>query len=140
MEINSPIQNRLMGKTIRILSRALDFRSANHRVISENLANIDTPGYRPKELRFDQELQRAADKSAVRLKTTDPGHFSHASEGTGGAFSIRSKGAGSTESGQLSIDMEMAKMMRNNLLYEASVRLLSKKFQALKTAIEAGRR
>jgi len=140
MEINGPTQNRFMDKTIRILSRALDFRSSNQHVISGNLANIDTPGYRPKELRFDEELKRAAENDTVSLKTTDPTHLSHAPDGTGGAFQVHSRDAGPDGSVQLNLDMEMAKMMRNNLLYEASTRLLSKKFQALKSAIEAGRR
>ena len=140
MEINGPGQNRLIGKIIRILYRALDYRSANLHIISGNIANIDTPGYRHKELSFDQELQRAADKDNINLNTTDPGHYSNASASKKGDLSIRSRDAESGESGELNLDMEMAKMMRNNLLYEASARLLSKKFQALKAAIEAGRR
>ena len=39
----------------------------------------------------------------------------------------------------LDLDREMAKMAQNNLLYEATVKILSKKFDALRTAIE-GRR
>ena len=140
MNTDKLLQNRLMGRTIRILSRAMDFRSAKQRIISGNLANIDTPGFKPKELRFDQVLQRAADKTGISLKTTNPGHFSHASDVAKGNFSIQTRDMGPKGSNQLNLDMEMAKMMRNNLLYEASARLLTKKFRALKTAIESGRR
>ena len=41
---------------------------------------------------------------------------------------------------RLDIDSEMAKMAQNNLLYEASATLLSKKFKALKAAIEGRNR
>jgi flagellar basal body rod protein FlgB len=41
---------------------------------------------------------------------------------------------------RLNIDEEMAHLARNNILYETSTRLLSKKFQALKAAIEEGRK
>lgn len=132
--------NRLMGRTIEILSRVLDFRSANHQVIAGNLANIDTPGFRPKELSFDHELQRAADKTNLYLKTTNPGHLSLSSGATGGSFSVNAMEIESMESNQLNIDEEMAKMMKNNLLYEVSARLLTKKFQSLRTAIEEGKR
>ena len=89
----------------------------------------------------DQELQRAAEKNMISLKTTDQDHFSHASDGAKkGEFVVETLDTGEKESNQLNIDTEMAKMMKNNLLYEASARLLSKKFQALKSAIEGARR
>jgi flagellar basal-body rod protein FlgB len=41
---------------------------------------------------------------------------------------------------KLNLDHEMARMAKNNLLYEASVQLLSKKFEALKNVIQDGGR
>lgn len=123
---------RLTGRTSALLSHALDFRSANHAVISENLANIDTPGYRYKELHFKKELQNAMQKTALQPTTTNPKHFSQLNEGH--PFTIQ------TKSDRLNIDKEMAKMVQNNLLYDATVKLLAKKFESLKATIEAGRR
>jgi flagellar basal-body rod protein FlgB len=140
MKVDQYLQNRFIGRTIKVLSRALDFRSANHQVISGNMANIDTPGYKVKKLLFDQELQRAAKTHAVRLKTTDPDHLSYPSGKASGSFPVQTVDTRSSGSNQLNLDMEMAKMMRNNLLYEASAKLLSKKFNALRTAIDSGRR
>ena len=128
----------MTGKTINLLSHALDFQSANHNVISGNLANVDTPGFRPKELSFDKELERAVEKNEISLRKTNPKHFSQYTgdlQHEGPRFEIHR-----ANSDKLNIDREMAKMMQNNLLYEASTRLLSKKFEALKTAIDAGRR
>ena len=44
------------------------------------------------------------------------------------------------ESNQMNIDNEMAEMVKNNLLYDASLKLLTKRFEALRLAIDAGRR
>jgi len=137
MDISNSLQNKLMTKTSRILSKVMDFRSANQEVISGNLANIDTPGYKAKEIRFDQELKKASEQNEINMKTTSPGHLSHSIENRKGSFPVYEvKSSGNGESNQLSLDMEMAKMMRNNLLYDASAKLLSKKFKALRTAIE----
>ena len=68
MKIGNLINNKLTGKTVDLLSRALDFRSANHSVIAGNLANIDTPGYKPKELSFNKELRKVMDKRAISQK------------------------------------------------------------------------
>ena len=133
MGVNNLLQNKLMGRTATILSRALDFRTANHKIISGNLANMKTSGYKTKELHFEEELRKAVEKTRVHLKATDPRHISYSSLPNINDIEIK-------ETGELNLDMEMAKMMSNNLLYEASARLLSKKFQALRAVIEAGRR
>jgi flagellar basal-body rod protein FlgB len=133
--------NRLMGKTVGILADMLDFRARNHGVIASNLSNIDTPGFEPKELEFDAELRRAVDgRAALSMTRTNEKHLS----GQEGAKLKPSFSAHRVQSADgtpydLDLDREMAKMAQNNLLYEATVKILSKKFDALKTAIE-GRR
>jgi flagellar basal-body rod protein FlgB len=141
MEIKNLVQSRLMGKTVALLSHALDYRSANHGVISGNLANIDTPGYRTQELSFDQELRRAVDKEGVSMKKTDERHFPRSTDlyNGKGSHELESSAQEINESNQLNIDLEMAKMVQNNLLYEASAKLLAKKFEGLRMVIE-GRR
>ncbi|PKN27102.1 MAG: flagellar basal body rod protein FlgB [Deltaproteobacteria bacterium HGW-Deltaproteobacteria-21] len=141
MEIRSYLNSRLMGKTVALLSHALDYRSAKHSTISGNLANIDTPGYRPRELVFDQELRRAVDKEGIAMRKTDEKHFPRSGDiFTGkGSHALETQEAEFDEADHLNIDKEMAKMVQNNLLYETAVKLLSKKFDGLRAAIE-GRR
>ena len=139
MEINNKFHNRFMDKTIKVLSRALDFHSTNHRVISGNLANIDTPGYKPREVLFDEELKRATENNDIRIRATNPGHITHPANITGKKFPIQIKKAEMDGSRELNLDIEMAKMMRNNLLFETSTRLLTKKFKSLRAAIEGKR-
>ncbi|MBN2059450.1 MAG: flagellar basal body rod protein FlgB [Deltaproteobacteria bacterium] len=140
MDIKTSLGNVMMDRTMKILSRALDFRSSNHQVIAANLANADTPGYKNRELRFDRELKEALDKGRVQLKITDPNHFPKDPASGGRSFPVHTLESGSNEESEQNLDIEMAKMMRNNLLFEASAKLLSKKFQALRSAIESGRR
>lgn len=142
MEAKGLMNSRFVGRTVAFLSHALDYRSAKHSVISSNLANIDTPGYQPQELTFDQELRRAVDKEGVSLRKTDEKHFPQSGRDPfsgKGSHTLETQQAQWDESNQLNIDKEMAKMVQNNLLYEASAKLLAKKFEGLKAAIE-GRR
>ena len=98
-------------------------------------------GYRPKALTFDEELQKAADKTKIRLKTTNPKHLGNTLFPEGKAdFEIRTKAEPYRRPDDLNIDREMAEMLQNNVLYEATVSLLTKRFAALKLAIDAGRR
>jgi len=45
------------------LGRFLDVDVARYKLVSTNLANIDTPGYRARDLDFRTELERAAQES-----------------------------------------------------------------------------
>lgn len=132
----------LFDRTVGILSRTLDYRVRNQRVIASNIANIDTPGFRPKELKFDDELRKAVEDKQVRLEKTDRKHFPGLQgPGMEGPSSFEVEREPGSTGGDLSLDLdrEMAKMAKNNLLYEATVKMLSKKFDLLRAAIEERR-
>jgi flagellar basal-body rod protein FlgB len=136
------ISQNLFDRTVGILNRALEYRGRNQQIISTNIANIDTPGFRPKELRFDEELRRAVGNENLSLAKTEGKHLPGFDEsGLQGAasFDLESEAANSEGDHSLNIDTEMAKMAKNNLLYEAAVKMLSEKFDLLKTAIEGGK-
>jgi flagellar basal-body rod protein FlgB len=108
------------------------------------MANIETPGFVPKKATFNEALRDAVDRGRtsrideVALRKTHEKHLP-VSPNPDRVYTVESYGPDSTGSNRLNLDREMAKMAKNNLLYEASVTLLSKKFQSLKDVI-AGRR
>jgi flagellar basal-body rod protein FlgB len=133
MEINNLLQNKMYDKTMDVLKRAMDYNSASQQVISGNMANVDTPGYRQMSLKFDEELLLAESRSNTSLKRTDSRHISGSAEPAVSGFSVETK-----ETAGIDIDSEMANMAKNNLMYEANTRLLTKKLLALKAAIKGG--
>ena len=132
-------KNMFMDRTSRLLSKALDFRAVRQSVISGNLANAETPGYIQKQIPFEQELQKAFDNNGLELEKSESGHLSGSDYIMGDDFNpyqlVREYG----KPNELNIDTEMAKMAQNNLMYEASTRLLSKKFELLKAVIDSRR-
>ncbi len=132
-------KSMFMDRTSKLISKVLDFRSVRQEVISGNIANAETPGYIQQEIPFEKELQRANEKNSITLETSRPGHISINENIMQGSFNpgqlIREHG----NPNELDIDKEMTKMAQNNLLYEANTRLLSRKFEALKTVISGGR-
>lgn len=139
METIKSGKNMFMDSTSRILSKVLDFRAARQSVISGNLANAETPGYIMKELPFEKELQKAVENTTLKPLITEPGYINSdeaiLEDGYDANQLIREYG----KPNELNIDNEMSKMSQNNLLYETSTRLLSKKFEALKAVIESRR-
>lgn len=136
------LNRSLFDRTVSVLGRTLDYRVRNQRVITSNIANIDTPGYRPKQLKFDEELRKAVDSSQIGLRKTDRNHLPGSQQFPSSAKSscVEEISAESIAGdASLDIDREMAKMAKNNLLYEATVKMLSRKFDLLRTAIEEKR-
>jgi flagellar basal-body rod protein FlgB len=132
-------KNMFMDRTSRLLSKVLDFRAVRQSVIAGNVSNSETPGYIQKEIPFEAELQKAFDNKSIKLETSEPGHLSGSEYIMENSFNpyqlVREYG----KPNELNIDSEMAKMAKNNLMYEASTRLLSKKFELLKAVIDSRR-
>ncbi len=54
---------------INVLDKASDASWSRNEIIANNIANVDTPGYKRQDLNFEDELQRALGNS--RYKTMD---------------------------------------------------------------------
>ena len=132
-------KNVFMDRTSRLLSKVLDFRAVRQNVISGNVANAETPGYIQQEIPFEAELRKAFDNKSIKLEKSEPGHLSGSEYIMENSYNpyqlVREYG----RPNELNIDTEMAKMSQNNLMYEASTRLLSKKFELLKAVIDSRR-
>lgn len=132
--------NGLFGLTTDLLEANLDRRATQHRLIARNLSNIDTPNFRGTGLEFEKQLRAAlgdgkggaAEAAVVR---THPNHLPH---GDGKRFDEADSRY--VDIGPVHLDIEMAKLAENNIMFNAMIQLLSKKFTRLKTAItEAGK-
>ena len=121
----------LFGKTIEILSEVLDFRSERHKVITSNIANMDTPNYRPKDIVFKEELESIINnKDRIKMTGSRGRSLSEQSNPAGRAdFEVIDSGE------RVNLDSEMAKLTENNLMHNLTVELLARKFRVLNTVL-----
>ncbi|MGK0290711.1 MAG: flagellar basal-body rod protein FlgB [bacterium] len=129
----------LFDKHITLLNKGLDFRSKRNSLISSNIANRETPGYRAKDIVFEKALNKAlhSDRPGP-LKTTNARHFDgierhplHSVKGT----QINSANPDPKMDGNtVNLDKEMAKLAENQIMYSALTRMIGWKFRMLKTA------
>jgi flagellar basal-body rod protein FlgB len=125
-----PIRS-LFGKTFHAIETSLDIAKERHGLITSNIANLDTPGYRAKDIDFTDALKDAMEGTSVDLSRTSPCHF-------GSMTSYPEPPLSGT--GSVDIDKEMSKIAENNLRYRASVEVLLGKLSKLKFAIMEGGR
>lgn len=141
----------LFNTTIDVLGKSIDLRTRNQNLISSNIANAETPGYTPKNLEFEQQLQSAVKKSTTRGggsqfsgATTHPAHIplrgggEQISQVRGTVVETPAKTPG-RDGNSVEMENEMSRMMQNQVLFNASVQLLSKKFEGLRTALREGK-
>jgi len=115
----------IFGKTFDLLSGMLDYRAARHKVIVSNIANLDTPDFKPRDLDFEASLTEAtAGSSAANLTITNKRHLS---AGPAGEGNLRVHQTGD----KVDIDREMTNLSENNLMYNLTTELLSRKFKGL---------
>lgn len=116
----------LFNKTMNMLSGMLDFRSTRHKIITSNIANIDTEGFKPSDISFKQALGKT---NALQMATTAPGHIGRKECGDGSVEVITSDKA-------VKIDTEMANLAENQLMYNMTVDMLSRKFRGINTVLK----
>ena len=69
-------ENELLSSTtFRALRRSLDFLTARERLTAENIANVDTPGFKARALDFKSQLDAIVNPQPPKLVSTDPRHF-----------------------------------------------------------------
>ncbi|PCJ57677.1 MAG: flagellar basal body rod protein FlgB [Candidatus Hydrogenedentota bacterium] len=64
-----------VGST-KLLVSAMRVAQDNHRIIANNIANVETPGYNPVQLDFQSTLRNAIEgRGRLALRTTRPQHI-----------------------------------------------------------------
>ena len=130
----------MFDPTIRALNQNLNLRLENQNVISANIANADTPGYKAKAVSFEQAMRDAMDLTDnVKLDTDNAVHFgSKGAEGVKADVYDDPNGIESLDGNTVDRAAEMAKMKENEILYNASIETLRKKLGMLEYGISEG--
>jgi flagellar basal-body rod protein FlgB len=134
---------RVEDKTMRALAASINFRQMRQELISSNIANAETPGYKAKRIGFEEALSRALDVDGEQsLNIDDEKHFD---VGSGGFNNLQPEvfedpnGLVSEDGNTVDRDKEMSLMAKNKILFDASVQLLNKKLSLMKYAIGSER-
>lgn len=122
----------IFDKTMQMVQDRLSLSSKNQKLISSNLANIDTPGYKTKSLSFDTALRQSLEDHVLQMVRTnsadiDPDNTTEALENS----SV-------VEGGPVDLDTQMVNLSKNSLEFQYMIAMLNKKFGLLKTAITSG--
>ncbi|MHB9031055.1 MAG: flagellar basal body rod protein FlgB [Candidatus Latescibacterota bacterium] len=123
-----------------LLGKMLDKAALHQRVISSNVANVATPGYERLGVNFDEALKRAVKTAQSNLVRTDPQHLPNPELAKKTEPEVVNIEDGYWNGiNNVNIDQEMTDLAKNQLDFDMATRLLSGRFNGLRTAIR-GRR
>lgn len=150
----------LVDPTLRVLEGALDGLSQRESLIASNLANIDTPGYRPQSIDFESTLRAELDSrlaglgtpgngavsgalppstgpsASIAMRTTEPRHLAGSATGAGSAPAAQAfDGSLRNDGNTVDLESEMTALIDTQLRYGAVSELVTGKLGMLRTAI-----
>jgi flagellar basal-body rod protein FlgB len=135
MEIND--------KTMQAIAAGLKFREMRQELISSNIANAETPGYKAKRLGFEKALARALDVDGQQgMKIEDGRHFN---VGGGGFENLEPEifndpnGVVNESGNTVNREDEMARMAENKIMYDTLIQLMNKKIGLKKYVLSSER-
>ena len=121
-------------KSIGGLERLLDYHLERHGLLASNVTNAATPNYRPRDLVFNESLNKAR-----QMNATDSGHFNTGS-GTGtGHFVEVEYGPTSVDKNGVRLERAMARLTANKVRYNSSVEVLKRLMAIIKYAASSNR-
>lgn len=122
-----------------ILYNQLNFRGERQKVISTNIANLDTPGYKTKELKFEDHLSKSQNDFELKLATTHNKHMIAEDDVLQSPLKLYEiKGLPEQNDGNnVNLDTQMSEMSKNDTMFQALKSSIKKDSTWFKTVIDA---
>lgn len=122
--------NKLSGG-IESMRTALNLRSEKQGLIQSNVANIETPGYKAQDFDFKKVMATVMTGQGEMTRT----HARHLSMDP---VEVSKSRDFKREERPVDLDEEMVKLSENQLMYQVTARIVAKKFEGLRFAIDEG--
>ncbi len=120
-------------RTTETMANALTFHRQRHSVLAGNVANVDTPGFRPLDLE-----RTSLGPPQSQPAQTDAEHLESAGSMATTHFYDDEDATPSLDGNTVSMERELAKIDANRVRYTATSRLISKRMAALRYASTDG--
>ena len=133
-----------ISKSYELLAKSLDYRATRAKIISANIANIDTPYYKAKDIKFEDALMSEAKKlydkdfQELELAKTNPRHMDLEDDITSRvSYYLRATHAQRNDANTVDLDIETTELSKNQMMYQAAISALQKESRLFKSVLDA---
>lgn len=134
-----------ISRAHELMKSAMDYRAARQDMIASNIANADTPFYRPRDVRFEEALAKesaaifAQKGHELQMSHTNGAHlkgFASSNETKATTF-FRDGHMARNDGNSVDLDVESSEMAKNSTMFNALTAALKKDSALFKSVIDA---
>ena len=142
------LQGMFSGSSIPLLEQVVRFTEHRHHILAGNIANLDTPGYRVRDLsvpKFQQQLRQAVEASrrrrlpgpasALPAMSSVPGFSPPGSELPLDQVAENLSSLLYHDQSNVSLERQIAEMVKNQLQHNLALSIMANQFRLLRAAI-----
>ncbi len=136
-----------ISKSFDLMDKAIHYRNVRQDLISSNLANASTPFYKPRDIRFEEYLEKEEAKTfnkptnKLEMAKTSPMHLEPMDESDNSKpiMFIRDGHLEKNDGNSVDIDVETSEMAKNTIMISALSEALKKQMQIFKDALDSSK-
>ncbi len=133
------LEKLLNNRTQMVLKQSMDAASLRNDVIANNIANVETPGFKRSDVIFEEQMKKVLENSTIydKLKRTDSRHIQIYQARSQSPIEVQKLEDLSyrNDENNVDIDVEMANMSKNKIYYDAVSQSMSNEIKLMRMAI-----
>lgn len=125
-------------ETTTVLEKALPVIEQTHRILANNVANANTPGFSPTRVSFRESLQTALSgggRRSLALSTTHPRHLTSGRPPATLVFEPDKFEPGRNDGSKFDIDREMVELLKNTGKFDIYSSILTKRYRQMREVL-----
>jgi len=120
-----------MDDSMKILENLINYTAKRHGLLLSNIANVDTPNYKAKDLIFPKLVE----EEKLKLQVTHEKHIKNNDVKEVKEEVVEFVNENWDDKNNVEIDKEVAKITENSILYQSGLQLLSSRIRMFKNAL-----
>ncbi len=121
-----------------VLQKGLDASWLKNKVIANNIANVDTPGFKSSSVSFESVFKNALKQGELKARKTRSKHVDFSGQGLSAIVQRDTGTVFRSDGNNVNIDFENAELAKNTIYYNALVQQLSSELRKLSMVIKEG--
>lgn len=124
--------------SIDFYKKALDGTWERNKVITHNMANVNTPNYKRKIVTFEEQLKKSISTSKIALEKTNDKHIGIGTNRFTPIITEDKTLSYRIDGNNVNIDLEAADLAKNSIMYDALIKQVIGEFDKIKNVISEG--
>ncbi len=114
--------------------------------VANNIANVNTPGYKRQEVTFEEDLRSAIGtrktSNKLEMETTEKNHFGNSGNNSLENFQVNESTVEDSsyrlDGNNVDPEIEMAKLAETRMAYQGIMKIMARRVEMIRTAMNGG--